>query len=214
MINGFFITFEGGEGAGKTTQIKHLLHRLEENHGAVLTREPGGTPAAEDIRNLIFSPQHDGQWTPQAETLMMFAARSMHIKDVIAPALNDNKIVVCDRYMDSTRVYQGSVKGVDSNLIKTLEDKIIERFVPNLTIILDLPAETAMARVQGRGAENNNDRGDLEFYSNLRQGFLNIAAESPERCVVINANTDEKTIADAIYKIVTERMGKADLNAV
>ena len=206
MKNGFFITFEGGEGVGKTTQIKHLESNLNQGHDVVLTREPGGTKTAEDIRNLIFAPEHDGQWTAEAETLMMFAERAMHIKDVIAPALDANKIIICDRYMDSTRVYQGHVKGVDIDLIKTLEAKIIANSVPNLTLILDLPAETAMARVQGRGAENNNDRGNLDFYNNLRQGFLNIAKENPERCVVIDASLDEKIIADNIYKVVSERM--------
>ena len=208
MENGFFITFEGGEGVGKTTQIKHLEERLNQNHDVVLTREPGGTPSAEAIRDLIFAPEYDGQWTAEAETLMMFAARAMHIKDVIAPALDDSKIIICDRYMDSTRVYQGHVKGVDADLIGTLEAKIVAKFTPNLTLILDLPAEVAMTRVQGRGAENNNDRGNLDFYNNLRQGFLNIAKENPDRCVVIDASLDEQTIAESIYKVVSERLAQ------
>jgi dTMP kinase len=206
MSKGFFITFEGGEGVGKTTQIKLLQSNLQSNHEVVLTREPGGTPAAEEIRNLIFSAEYDGKWTPEAEILMMFAARAMHIKNVIKPALSANKVVICDRYMDSTRVYQGSIKGVDTDLIKTLETKIIDNFVPNLTLILDVPADIAMKRVEERGADNNNDRGSIKFYESLRQGFLNIAQNSPKRCVVIDASTDKETIANNIYRIVTERL--------
>ncbi len=211
MVGGFFITFEGGEGVGKTTQIKYLESALkEQGYDVVVTREPGGTPAAEDIRNLIFNPKHDESWTVEAETLMMFAARSMHIKEVIAPALTAGKVVLCDRYMDSTRVYQGVVKGVDMSLIQALEDNIIGDIIPNLTFILDLEASVAMARVQGRGAENHHDRGSVEFYERLRQGFLGIAQDNDYknngRCAIVDASQNEEIIAAAIIKVVEEKL--------
>lgn len=207
MTQGFFITFEGGEGVGKTTQIKRLEEYLKaQKHDVVTTREPGGTKSAEAIRDLIFASDYDGQWTVDAETLMMFAARSMHIKDIIKPAVNASKTVLCDRFIDSTTVYQGLVKGYDLDFIKSLQDQIIGQYMPNLTIILDLSADIAMERVKGRGADNENDRGSIDFYQNLRQGFLDIAAQNQRRCVIIDANQDIEDIATDIQKIVTDRI--------
>ncbi len=207
MTSANFITFEGGEGVGKTTQIKKLEQFLKSiDQDVVVTREPGGTLEAEAIRNLIFSSEYDGKWSPQAETLMMFAARTMHIRDVIQPALGNRKTVICDRFMDSTRVYQGIVNNVSFDFIRQLEDNIIGDFMPSLTFVLDLPADTAMLRVQSRGAENNNDRGDLEFYEKLRQGFLKIAKNEPERCIVIDADRSEEDIAQDIQDILQGKL--------
>lgn len=207
MTRGYFITFEGGEGAGKTTQIQNLASFLTSNNkDIVITREPGGTPTAEAIRDLVFSVKHDGNWSPQAETLMMFAARAMHIKDVIKPAIDAGKVVICDRYLDSTRVYQGTLNNVSLDFIKNLEQEIIGSYRPNLTFVLDVPAEIAMKRVQERGAENNNDRGNLEFYQKLRDGFLTIAQNEPDRCIPINAHNDEDLIAQEIQAIVLKRL--------
>lgn len=207
MAQGFFITFEGGEGVGKTTQIKHLeKHLIVAGHDVLVTREPGGTLSAEAVRDLIFHSDFDGGWSVEAETLMMFAARSMHIRDVIAPALVAGKIILCDRYHDSTRVYQGVVKNAGMDFIKILEQKIIGAYIPNLTIMLDLPADVAMARVKSRGAENNNDRGSLDFYNKLRQGFLDIAKAEPTRCEVIDANRTPEIIAKDIAAFVRERL--------
>lgn len=204
---GYFITFEGGEGVGKTTQIKQLVSHLQaEGKDVVLTREPGGTKCAEAIRDLIFSTEYDGKWSPQAETLMMFAARAMHIKDVIKPAIDAGKIVICDRFIDSTCVYQGALNHVSADLINQLETHIIGNYAPNLTLILDMPADIAMERVQSRGAENNNDRGNLEFYQKLRDGFLNIAKQNGERCVVVDANREVDVIAKDIQNIIAERL--------
>ncbi len=207
MLRGVFVTFEGGEGVGKSTQVKKLEIALKEKgHDVVVTREPGGCPAAEDIRNLIFHPDYDGNWTVEAETLMMFAARSMHIKEVIAPALTAGKIVLCDRYIDSTYVYQGNIKGGAPSFMRELEQNIVKEVMPNLTFILDVPAEVAMERVQSRGVENHHDRGDREFYEQLRQGFLNIAKDNADRCVIVDASQDEETIAAEIIKVVEEKL--------
>ncbi len=207
MTNGIFITFEGGEGVGKTTQIKHLEKTLKDKgHDLVLTREPGGTPAAEEIRNLLSHKTHGETWTPEAETMLLFAARAMHIKDVIAPALAAGKTILCDRYIDSTRVYQGHIQKMDMDFIHALEKKIVGDFIPDLTFILDLEATQAMSRVNARGATDHYDRGDEAFYEGLRQGFLEIAAHNQDRCAIIDASQDEETISMAILKAVEKKL--------
>ena len=207
MEQGLFITFEGGEGVGKTTQIKHLEDALTaKGHDVILTREPGGTPAAEAIRTLLSHTEHGGTWTPQAEVMLLFAARDMHIKEVIKPALADGKIILCDRYIDSTRVYQGHLQGLDMEFILDLEKQIVGDFIPELTFILDLPAEQAIERVQSRGARDHYDRGDLNFYEKLRQGFLKIAKDNSTRCVIIDASQDETVIAATILATVENRI--------
>lgn len=208
MAKGFFITFEGGEGVGKTTQIKHLEATLKaKGHDILLTREPGGTPAAEEIRALLSHPTHGETWTPKAELMLLFAARDMHIKDVIAPALAAGKTILCDRYIDSTRVYQGHLQGVDMNFIHELEKQIVASYFPDLTLIFDLDAAQAMARVQSRGATDHYDRGDKAFYEALRQGFLQIAKDNADRCAMIDASQDEKTIAKAVLAAVEKKLG-------
>lgn len=207
MSDGFFITFEGGEGVGKTTQIQHLKSALEtKGRDIVLTREPGGTPAAEEIRDLLSHHHHGETWTPEAEVMLLFAARAMHIKEVIKPSLEAEKTILCDRYIDSTRVYQGHLQAMDMNFILDLEKRIVGNVIPDLTFILDLPAEKAMARVQDRGAEDHYDRGDKDFYEGLRQGFLKIAEDNPERCAIIDASQDEQTIAANILELVEKRL--------
>lgn len=205
--NGLFITFEGGEGVGKTTQIKHLEKSLKENgHTVVVTREPGGTPAAEEIRNLLSHETYGGNWTPLAELMLLNAARSMHIRDIINPALEEGKIVLCDRYIDSTRVYQGVLERLDMDFIMDLEKYIVATTLPDLTIIMDMDPAEAMARVHSRGAADHYDRGDLDFYQKLRDGFLSIAQNNPERCVTIDAGQDEQAIAAAILPLIEERL--------
>jgi dTMP kinase len=200
---GLFITFEGGEGVGKSTQVSLLEQALKNSgHGVVVTREPGGTPTAEDIRNVLFNPKHDKAWTPQAEALMMYAARALHINDVITPALSAGKVVICDRYIDSTRVYQQECK----SLVDVLEGQIAKDTMPDVTFILDLDAEAAMARVGSRGAENRNDEKSVEFYKDLRQGFLEIAKNNPKRCEVINAMQSIEDIAKQVLNVTNERL--------
>ena len=207
MATGTFITFEGGEGVGKTTQIKRLEESLvKKGHNVLLTREPGGTPAAEEIRTLLSHDIHGEKWTPEAEVMLLFAARAMHIQDVIAPALKEGKIILCDRYIDSTRVYQGHLQQMDMNFIHELEKKIVGPYMPDLTFILDLKAAQAMDRVQSRGAVDHYDRGDEDFYNSLRQGFLQIAKDNTKRCVIIDASKDEGTIAMAILEAFEERL--------
>ncbi len=200
---GLFITFEGGEGVGKSTQVKLLEQALKnQGHDVVTTREPGGTAVAEDIREVLFNPEYNDIWTDKAEALMMYAAREAHIQQVIAPALQADKIVICDRYIDSTRVYQQSC----SNLVDNLENHIAKDYIPDVTFILDLSAETAMNRVGKRGAENRNDEKDVAFYNALRQGFLNIAQNNLQRCIVIDASQSVEDIAQTIAQTIESKI--------
>jgi len=207
---GLFITFEGGEGVGKTTQIKHLESFLKkQGHEVVITREPGGTPATEEIRTLLSHPSYGPKWTPQAELMLFFAARAMHIKQVIEPALSKGTIILCDRYIDSTRVYQSYLQGIDIEFIRSLENKIVGEFMPHKTIILDIDTQTSMKRLQERGIRDHYDAADISVHQKLRDGFLDIADKEPERCNVIDADQSEDAIAAQIQAVVMEDIQNA-----
>ncbi|MEM8833214.1 MAG: dTMP kinase [Pseudomonadota bacterium] len=207
---GFFITFEGGEGAGKSTQIKLLADHLQsQGHDIVTTREPGGTPAAEEIRDLLSHEEWGGNWSQDAELLLFFVARSMHIKDVIAPALEAGKIILCDRYIDSTRVYQGALHKIDMSFIKDLEKRVVGNYIPNITFLLDIPVETVLERVSRRGARDHYDQQDESNHQILRDGFLDLAKEEYDRFEIIDATKEIETIAQNIAQITVERLSHA-----
>lgn len=198
MKRGLFITFEGGEGAGKTTQIKRLAAALP---GSILTREPGGTAEADALRAVFFD-QKGQDWPPRAQLLLMFAARTIHTDKLIKPALAEGKTVICDRYTDSTRVYQGYAGGIPHAEIETLKQFSIGDFEPDLTFILDLDPEEGLRRTAARGGETAFELKDLSFHRTLRDGFLDIARKNPARCVIIDASADEDTIAAHILQRV------------
>ena len=207
MKNGYFITFEGGEGVGKTTQISILADALKsQGHDVVTTREPGGTPHAEAIRNLLSDPELGKGFHPEAEAYMFTAARHMHVQDVIKPALEAGKIVLCDRYADSTYVYQGHVQGLNMNLLDDLITKSSDGCLPNLTLVFDLTAEEGLKRVQARGVRDHYDEQDADFYDQIRQGFLKQAEQNKDRCVIVDASRSIDDIAADISTIVTERL--------
>lgn len=192
MTRGRFITFEGGEGAGKSTQVRRLVTRLQGvGLQVVATREPGGSVGAEAIRNLVLTGSAD-RWSPVTETLLMYAARRDHIERTILPALEQGAWVVCDRFADSTRAYQGQAGGVSGNLIGLLEDHVLNGARPDLTLVFDLPVEIGLARAEqfakqaGHGETRFESKG-LDFHRNLREAFLAIAKSNPERCVLIDA---------------------------
>jgi dTMP kinase len=208
---GFFITFEGGEGAGKSTQIARLRRRLEElNQPVLITREPGGSPHAEEIRAFILGG-HAKHLGPFAEALLFFAARIDHLDNTIVPALKKGTHVLCDRFADSTRAYQGSLGQVDIALIEDLERIALRGVKPDLTFILDLPAEVGLARAgtrretKGEGADRFEEE-DISFHQSLRQAFLAIAQAAPERCVVIDADRAPDEVDAAIWDSVCERL--------
>jgi dTMP kinase len=215
MLNrGLFITLEGGEGSGKTTQIKRMQAALEKaGRQVVVTREPGGTPDAEKIRALLVQ-RDGGQWTAMAECLLLFAARTMHVDTLIKPALAEGKIVISDRFTDSTRAYQGYGHGMDFNKIESLNTIAIDGFKPDLTFILDLPVRVGLERAGKRmgkdgSAEDRFERLEIGFHEQMRQGYLDIAQREADRCMVVDAEQGIDDVTAAIMGRLKEKTGHA-----
>lgn len=205
---GRFITLEGGEGAGKSTQVKRLAAALRARGISVTaTREPGGSPGAEEIRALLVNGE-PGRWDPMTETLLVYAARADHVGRTIGPALMADQWVISDRFTDSTYAYQGAGRGLPRETIRRIDAVVLDDFRPDLTLVLDLPVEAGLARAGSRGAaESRFETFGRDFHERLRQAFLEIARRHPERCVVIDAAADEDTVAAAIWSAVATRLG-------
>ncbi len=204
---GRFITFEGGEGAGKSTQLGLLAEALRGRGVDVLTtREPGGAPGAEQIRRLLVEGAVE-RWDPLTEALLHYAARREHLVRSVWPALAEGRWVVSDRFADSTLAYQGYGHGLPEAALQRLYDVTVGSFAPDLTIILDLPVQDGLARAAGRGGvEDRYERMGHDFHHRLRQGFLAIAAAHPERCVVISALGTVDEVQAAIWQAVETRL--------
>jgi dTMP kinase len=204
---GFFITLEGGEGAGKSTQARRLGTWLEGRGVAVeLTREPGGSPGAEEIRGLLVTGA-PGRWDPLSETLLHYAARREHIVRKLTPALAAGRWVICDRFFDSTLAYQGYGQGIDRGIIDQIRATVLGAFAPDLTLVLDVSPATRHARVAGRpGNEDRYERMDEAFHTRVRDGFKAIAAAEPARCVLIPADSSADEVAAAIHAAVAARL--------
>jgi dTMP kinase len=206
---GKFISFEGGEGTGKSTQAAMLAMRLEGlGLGVLLTREPGGSPGAEIIRHVLLSGAAK-PFGPEAEAILFAAARDDHVRCTIEPALASGKWVICDRFVDSTRVYQGALGQVDRRLIKGLERVSIGGLTPNLTLILDVPVKVGLERLKLRRGHSDPDRFEAEsaeFHEKLRAAFRALAVDEPRRCVVINASAPRMKIANKVWDIVSTRL--------
>lgn len=207
MQRGRFITFEGGEGAGKTTQARLLVERLRASGVDVLqTREPGGSPGAEEIRNIAVSGEAD-RWSSRTETLLMYAARSDHLERTIRPALDEGRWVVCDRFADSSRVYQGAGGGASESLIEALDEAVVNGDQPDLTLVFDLPVEVGLERAFGRGLfETRFESKGLAFHQKLRDGFLAVAERHPERCVVVDAGGEVEEVSARLWAVVEARL--------
>src|SRR6266478_2007890 len=206
---GRFISFEGGEGSGKSTQIKLLAERL----GAAklrtsVTREPGGSPGAEIIRHVVLSGM--GKLLgPDAETLLFAAARDDHVRTVIKPALTQGTWVLCDRFSDSTRAYQGRLGNVPSGVLNAIQRVTIGDLKPDLTIILDVPVEIGLKRAaarRGSGAPDRFEAEDVKFHQDLRDAYRQIAAEDPQRCELIDANADTDTVAARVWNALRDHL--------
>jgi dTMP kinase len=212
QMRGRFITLEGGEGAGKSTQAERLAMRMRALAIAVVvTREPGGSAGADIMRHVLLSGAAK-PLGPVAETLLFAAARDDHVRSTIAPALAQGMWVVCDRFIDSTRVYQGVLGRVDAKLIRGLERLTVSDTMPDLTLVLDLPAEIGLARAAQRRAGAKADRFETEtlaFHTNLRHAFRAVAAAEPQRCVLIDANRPVDKVADDIWAVVNARLDPA-----
>ena len=202
-----FITFEGGEGVGKSTQIKMLAQRLNAaGYSTITTREPGGSPGAEIMRHLLLSGV--GKLLgPEVEAILFAAARDDHTHNVILPALKAGSWVLCDRFYDSTRAYQGSLGTVPADIIDSMRRVTIGDLKPDLTIILDLPVELGLERVRRRGGTPDRfETEDVGFHQRLRDLYCEIAAQEPERCVLVDANAQAEAIAGRIWVLVQQRI--------
>ena len=208
----FFITFEGGEGVGKSTQISQLSNFLNEHSiGHIVTREPGGSKSAEIIRDLLVNGEPD-QWDSETELLLHFAARRDHLVRKIVPALDDGLWVLCDRFVDSTYAYQGYGHGISSTLIDNIYRFVADEVFPDLTFVLDLSAEEGIERTKKRSLANKEvlledryEKMDLAFHKRIRNGFKEIALANSERCVLIDASLGEQEIYNNIVSIVGAR---------
>jgi dTMP kinase len=201
-----FITLEGGEGGGKTTQAKRLVEALAgAGIGAIATREPGGAPGAEEIRSLLVSGA-PGRWEPLTEALLHFSARREHLRSTIQPALTAGTWVVCDRFTDSTMAYQGYAQGLGRDTVERLESLVQGGRRPDLTLILDLPVDAGLAREQQRGGSDRYARMGAEFHGRVRDAFRDIARREPRRCALIDATRSIDEVAAAIWAQVRGRL--------
>jgi len=206
LTRGRFITLEGGEGAGKSTQLRLLIMALAGSGiEAVATREPGGSTGAEQIRQLLVDGSVD-RWDPMAEAFLHCAARRDHLVQTLKPALESGRWVVSDRFADSTVAYQGYGHGLGADTVRALNALAIGEFAPDLTLILDLPVEIGLARAAERGGSERYENMGRDFHERLRKGFLEIAAAEPKRCAVIDAAGAEAEVARAVRAAVAARL--------
>jgi dTMP kinase len=205
LIPHHFIVFEGPEGAGKSTQIKHLVNALrEQGLDIVQTREPGGTPAADAIRKVILDP--DLTISPLTEFLLYSASRAQHVEEVIKPALEQNKVVVCDRFFGASVAYQGYGRGLELDFIYDLTKRVTQGITPDLVLLLDIDPQVGLERIAQRGQKDRLELADISFHRKVREGFLAQAKEN-KSWVIINAQQDEAKVAEVIWQTVQARLG-------
>ncbi len=209
MKRALFITFEGGEGTGKSTQTALLAERLRQlGHRVVETREPGGSTDADAIRQLLVSGA-TGRWSVTSEILLNYAARESHLRQTIIPALGDGAIVICDRFADSTRAYQGYAGNGDKQLIDQLDRKIVGETQPDLTLVFDLDPRIGLERARLRGGDDRFERKGLEFHDRLRAGYLAVADEFSARCTIIDASGAKNEVASQVWHALSPRLEDA-----
>jgi dTMP kinase len=207
MPKGYFISLEGGEGAGKSTQNKRIVKWLsEQGHVVIETREPGGTVISEQIRQLLLDTRNAGL-DPVSELLLMFAARSQLVQEVIRPALADGKVIVCDRFTDASYAYQGGGRQLGAETVASLEKLVLGDLRPDLTLLFDLPVQTGMQRVAGRGAADRFEAESVRFFERVRNAYLARAAADPSRFQVIDASGNEDQVWEQVRKILQTRLG-------
>lgn len=209
MARGRFITFEGGEGAGKSTQLRLLADALTASGiEVVATREPGGSPGAEEIRKLLVTGE-PGRWDAETEALLHFAARRDHLTRIVWPALERGAWVLCDRFADSTMAYQGYAQGLGRERVEALYRLVVGDFVPDLTLVIDVPTERGLERAGARaGHETRYERMGSTFHTRLREAFLDIAKREPQRCVVVDGSGAVESVAGLIRRAVREKLGQ------
>ena len=202
---GVFISFDGGDGTGKSTQINRLAEKLRiAGRNVVTTREPGGSPGADAIRALLLEGD-PGRWSSLTEALLMYASRADHLERTIIPALANGAVVISDRFADSTMAYQGLAGSLGENTVKTLHDIVVGNRDPDLTIILDLPVEHGLKRAVTRGGEQRFESKGARYQEDVRQAFLEIARREPKRCTLVDARDDVDAVAERVFAAVRSR---------
>ena len=207
MKNGFFISLEGGEGAGKSTQNRRIVEWLS-GHGktVVETREPGGTVVSEQIRQVLLDTRNAGL-NATAELLMIFAARSQLVQEVILPALADGKVVVCDRFADASYAYQGGGRQLGAETVAVVEQLVLKDLQPDLTLLFDVPVDVGMTRVAGRGEADRFEVESIRFFERVRNTYLERASANPQRFRVIDASLDEKQVWSQVESVLKAELG-------
>jgi len=206
---GFFITIEGIEGVGKSTNINTIKGYLTQKKiDFIITREPGGTLLAEKIRNLLLEVNNDEKLSELSELLLIFASRAQHLEKLIKPALTKGKWVICDRFTDATYAYQGEGRGLDWGKISQLEELVQEHLRPDLTIILDLDPRLGLERAKGRGELDRFEQEKMEFFTKVRTAYLKIAAADPERCIVIDASSELAEVSALLLNALDNKLTK------
>lgn len=208
LTKGIFVTFEGIEGSGKTTQIRRLsAHLAAKGVLHLVTREPGGTPLADEIRRLVLVPREESVF-PEAELLLYEAARAQHVRGLILPALRSGRAVLCDRFCDATTAYQAHARGLDAGQVEHLNRFAAGGLVPRLTLLFDLPPEEGFARIKGRGfAPDRLERESLDFHRAVREGYLRLAGRNLDRIVRIDADAPEEEVFRSVLQAVAQRFG-------
>ena len=208
MAAGFFIALEGGEGAGKSTQARRLAETLRAaGHEVVVTREPGGSPGAEEIRALLVTGEA-ARWSPLTEALLMYAAREDHLNQTIRPALARGAIVISDRFADSSEAYQGAGGGVPAETLNALRSAVVGTDEPDITLVFDLPVETGLARAAARGGDARFESKGAAYHQRLRDAYLSIAARRKDSAVLIDAAQDVDAVAEAIRLRVLDALAR------
>jgi len=211
IVAGLFITFEGGEGCGKSTQIRLLSERLQaEGHGVVQTREPGGTALGEAVRFILQHDEAGDGMSPEAELLLFAASRAQHTREKIRPSLAAGQFVLCDRFLDSTTVYQGVARQIDGNEVKRINQFAISNTLPDLTILIDLSPEVGLERVRQRsgGELDRMEQEAIEFFEAVRAGYLKLAERESDRFLVLDGSQSVKALQDQIWEAVVERLSQ------
>lgn len=206
-MSGFFITFEGPDGAGKTTQINKVAGKLRQlGKKVTVTREPGGTKLGEAIRNILLDPQQNNLCS-EAEVLLYAAARAQHVVEVIKPALAEGKIVLCDRFLDSSIAYQGFGRKLDLDIIQTVNRYAVAGIKPDLTVLLDVPVTVGLQRIKSKGGLDRIESEKLVFHEQVRQGFYQLSRQEPDRFRVIDASRPVDVVSRQVWQVVAERLG-------
>jgi dTMP kinase len=207
VLKGAFLTFEGIEGSGKSTQVRRLAaHLAEKGVPHLVTREPGGTPLADQVRSLLLSPRDEAVF-PETELLLYEAARAQHVRGAILPALEAGKAVLCDRFHDATTAYQAHARGLDAGTVEILNRFAAGGLVPDLTLLFDLPPETGFSRIAGRGTADRMERESLAFHRRVREGYLRLLDAHPGRVVRIDAALPEEEVFLRVLEAARERLG-------